>query len=251
MITKSELFDISRLKGITNKGYAEKDYLLELILFSLSKNIKQELIFNGGTALYKFFKLDRFSEDLDFSEVKDIDVDKLIKQVINDISKFNVEAEVSKVKEPFNSVLIILRTKGPLYDGTLKTISNIRIDINKKSEVELEPLRLRFTSLYTEIPQFYSLVMQEKEILAEKIRATITRNKARDLYDAFELITKKTEIDKKLIEKKMAYCGQKITKNSLSKAIDEKEKLWAIELRPLLNELPDYVEVKKIILSVF
>jgi len=251
MIIKSELFDIAKLKGINNKGYAEKDYLLELVLFSLSKNIKQELVFKGGTALYKFFKLDRFSEDLDFSEVKNMDIDKLIKQVISDISKFKVNSEVSKVKEPFNSVLITLRTKGPLYDGTSRTFSNIRIDINKESKVELEPTRLRFTSLYPEIPSFYALVMQEKEILAEKIRAIITRNKARDLYDAFELISKKIEIDKKLIEKKMAYYNQKITKNMLSKAIDEKEKLWSIELKPLLNEVLDYGEVRKKVLSEF
>ena len=60
MITKSELLETAKLKGISNAGYAEKDYLLELLLFSLAKNTKQELIFKGGTALYKFYKLERF-----------------------------------------------------------------------------------------------------------------------------------------------------------------------------------------------
>ena len=251
MITKSELFDTARLKGIDNKGYAEKDYLLELVLFSLSKNMKDELIFKGGTALYKFFKLDRFSEDLDFSGVKEIDIGGLMKKVMNDLSKFNVESEISKIKEPFNSVLITLRIKGQLYDGNSRTVSNIRIDINKKSKVELEPLRLKFASLYRDIPSFYVLVMQEKEILAEKIRALMTRDKARDLYDAFELIMNKIEIDKKLIEKKLRYYNLKFSKGELSKSIDEKEKLWGVELKPLLVELPDFAEVKKKILSVF
>ena len=251
MITKSELFDTARLKGIDNKGYAEKDYLLELVLFSLSKNMKDELIFKGGTALYKFFKLDRFSEDLDFSGVKEIDIGGLMKKVMNDLSKFNVESEISKIKEPFNSVLITLRIKGQLYEGNSRTVSNIRIDINKKSKVELEPLRLKFASLYRDIPSFYVLVMQEKEILAEKIRALMTRDKARDLYDAFELIMNKIEIDKKLIEKKLRYYNLKFSKGELSKSIDEKEKLWGVELKPLLVELPDFAEVKKKILSVF
>ena len=35
MITKSELIGIARLKGINNQGYAEKDYLLDIILFLL------------------------------------------------------------------------------------------------------------------------------------------------------------------------------------------------------------------------
>ena len=128
MITKSELMDIARFKSIDNLGYAEKDYLLELVLFSLSKNIKQEMVFKGGTALYKFYKLDRFSEDLDFSEVLNINLDSLLKVMLADLSKFSVLAEVSKIKEPFNSILITLRMKGPLYDGNPRTLSSIRIE---------------------------------------------------------------------------------------------------------------------------
>ena len=141
--------------------------------------------------------------------------------------------------------------KGPLYDGNPLTLSNIRIDINKKSKVELEPLHLRFTSFYTEIPVFHVLTMQEKEILAEKIRAVMTRNKARDLYDVFRLIEKGIEIDEKLIKKKMDYYDIQFTKEKLSEGIDERQKLWVIELKPLLNSLPNFSEVKKKVLSAF
>lgn len=251
MITKLELFEKAKLKGIFNKSYSEKDYLLELVLFSLSRNTKQELIFKGGTALSKLFKLDRFSEDLDFSAVEDINVNGLIGKIKNDLSKFNIEAELSKLNEPFNSILINLKIKGPLYNGNPLTISTIRIDINKKSKVELEPLNLRFTSLYLEIPPFYVLVMQEKEILTEKIRAIMTRNKARDLYDAYKLIEKGIEIDKILIDKKMTYYRMRFNKNDLIKSIDEKEKSWSVELKPLLDRLPSFSEVKKSLLSAF
>ena len=110
---------------------------------------------------------------------------------------------------------------------------------------------MRFSSLYPEIPVFHILVMQEKEILAEKIRAIMTRNKARDVYDAFELIVKKVEIDKRLINKKMSYYGKTFAKNALSKSIEEKEKLWNTELKPLLSNVPDFSQVKKTFLSVF
>ena len=178
MITKSELIGIARLKGINNQGYAEKDYLLDIILFLLCKNMKQELIFKGGTALSKIYKFERFSEDLDFSEVKSINIDFLMKKVISDLSKFGIGAEISKMKEPFNSVLITLRIRGPLYDGRPQTLACIRVDINRKSKIETEPFLSRIRSIYTEVPQFDVLVMQEKEILSEKIRAIITRNKA-------------------------------------------------------------------------
>jgi predicted nucleotidyltransferase component of viral defense system len=249
MITTTELLEIGRLKGMRNRGYMEKDYLLELILFSLSKNTKEELVFKGGTALYKFYKLERFSEDLDFSETKTFDLNQVIKKIFSDLSKFNIDGEVSKVREPFHSVLITFRIKGPLYDGQSQTFSTIRVDINRKSIFELQPLRLRLASLYTEIPPFYVLVMQEKEILAEKIRALIMRNKARDLFDTFSLIEKGIEIDDQLIKKKMSYYEMHYTKTLLKEAIGKKEHIWDIELKPLLDTLPSFSTVAKKVLS--
>lgn len=251
MITRHELLDIAKLRGMFNVGYAEKDYLLDLILFSISRNVKQELIFKGGTALYKFYKFERFSEDLDFSEIKQVDVANLIKRICIDLSKFGLQSEVSDIREPFNSVLLTFRINGPLYDGRKQTASTIRVDINRKSLVEIQPLRLRLTSLYSEIPPFYVLVMCQKEILAEKIRAIITRNKARDLLDAFMLIREDVDIDEKLIEKKLGYYNLVFDKRRFLEAIDKKQKRWEIELKPLIDELPNFNAVKKAVLSVF
>ncbi len=249
MITKTELMEIAKIKSINNIGYAEKDYLIELFLFSISRNTKRELIFKGGTALYKFYKLERFSEDLDFSEIVSINIENLSKKIISDLLKFRVEIQVFKVKEPFNSILLNFRAKGPLYNSNDITLSSIKVDINKKSKVELEPLRLRFSSLYTEIPPFYILVMQEKEILAEKIRALVTRNKARDLFDILHLIHKNIDIDKKLVKKKLNYYDLNITDDLLLEAIDRKKNIWDNELRPVINELPSFKDVKNKVLE--
>src|SRR3989344_73706 len=116
MIEKKDLQDYARLKGLS-LGNAEKDYLLDIALLSISQRTKNELVFKGGTCLYKFNKLNRFSEDLDFSLIKDIDVDNLIGLLIKDFKKFGIKAVQYKKKEPFNSVLITLRIEGPLYAG--------------------------------------------------------------------------------------------------------------------------------------
>ena len=64
MISLDELISKARLKSMS-LGNAEKDYLIDLTLFSISKNTKDELVFKGGTCLSKFYNLDRFSEDID------------------------------------------------------------------------------------------------------------------------------------------------------------------------------------------
>src|SRR3989344_6778008 len=105
MITLDELKKIARMKGISKLGYEEKDYLLDVALFSLSKNTKNELVFKGGTCLYKFYKINRFSEDIDFSAVKDIDLDALIRKIIIDMSLFGIESAIKEKKEKYNSIL--------------------------------------------------------------------------------------------------------------------------------------------------
>ena len=41
---------------------------------SISNHTKNELVFKGGTCLYKFYKFNRFSEDIDFSALSPIDL---------------------------------------------------------------------------------------------------------------------------------------------------------------------------------
>jgi predicted nucleotidyltransferase component of viral defense system len=55
MISKLELTRIAEMKHLTIRN-AEKDYLLEFLLYSLSDD-RRSLVFKGGTALYKSVKI--------------------------------------------------------------------------------------------------------------------------------------------------------------------------------------------------
>ena len=90
---------------------------------------------------------------------------------------------------------------------------------------------------------------QEKEILSEKIRAIITRNKARDLFDAFALMKKGVKIDNKLVAKKLVYNNLKFSKKQFSEAINNKQKIWMQELKPLLNNVPEFNLVRNFVLN--
>ena len=66
MLEKIELEKIAKEKGYSIKNI-ETDYLLEVLLFVIYREIGRQLVFKGGTALYKFYSLNRFSQDLDFT----------------------------------------------------------------------------------------------------------------------------------------------------------------------------------------
>ncbi len=248
MISLEELKEKARIKGL-GLGNAEKDYLLDIILLSVSKRTKDELVFKGGTCLHKFHKLDRFSEDADFTAVKPVNIEKLIEGIISDMKSFGIVCSLHQKKEPFNSVLMALRCEGPLYKGAPQTYARVKIDINIKSSIDTEPLTRGYSSLYSEIPNFSMLIMQEKEILAEKIRAILSRNKARDVYDLWFLLSRGVAADENIIEKKLDYYNQKWDKKEFEKSLETKRSVWENELKPFLRKLPEFEKVKTQILS--
>jgi len=245
MISIEDLKKIAKLKGLKNIGYAEKDYIIEIILLSISRNTKDELVFKGGTCLNKFYKIDRFSEDLDFTLKKGLNTDALIKKIITDLILFGVESEIKNRKKILDSLMITIRTKGPLYRGTSQSLSSIRIDINLRSSVDTDPMVVKYTSLYSDIPSFSLFIMQEKEILAEKIRAIMTRTKARDVYDLWFLLRKNVKINKDLTNEKLKFYNKTFDKKLLISNIKVIGNVWNSELKPLVNFIPDFKTVFK------
>jgi predicted nucleotidyltransferase component of viral defense system len=60
-----------------------------------------------------------------------------------------------------------------------------------------------------EVLPFFVIVMNKDEILAEKVRTVITRNRARDIYDLWFLLQGGAGIDLKLINAKLSYYNKK------------------------------------------
>ena len=244
MIEKKELKEYAKLK-LLNLGNTEKDYLIDIALMSISRHIKNELIFKGGTCLYKFHKLNRFSEDINFSSIKEIKIGKLMNSIIKDFEKFGIKVLQHKKKEPFNSILITAKIKGPLCTGNPSSYASLGIDINFKSIVILAPETLSFKSIYPEIPTFSVLCMQKEEIFAEKIRAILTRKRARDLFDLYFLLNQGIHSNKELIEKKMEYYNEKFELKKLILNIKLLKGHWAKELQGFTTNLPNFDEVNK------
>ncbi len=248
MIVLEELREKARLKSLS-MGNAEKDYLIDLILLSISKRTKSGLVFKGGTCLYKFYKLGRFSEDIDFTATAAINAEKLAEGIITDLKAFGINCTLHRKKEPFNSVLMTLRCEGPLYSGAPQSYATVRVDINLKSSVDMEPLTFNYSSGYSDVPQFSLIVMQEREMAAEKIRAVLSRNKARDVYDLWFLLNKGVAADRDIIGKKLEYYSQKWDIKEFEQSIEAKRAVWKKELGPLMKNVPDFDEANKLVCS--
>ena len=250
MLEFNELENIARLKHLSLKN-AEKDYLQDLILFGLSSNINRELIFKGGTCLYKIYKLDRFSEDLDFNLARPIDIRNIMEKILRDFSLLNIKANLKEFKKYKNEINIKMLFNGPLYKGARESQCFIPLNISLKEKISSEPRKEMIISLYKEIPNFEIFAMDENEILAEKVRAILTREKARDIYDLWFLIMKKKAIfDMGLINKKLRLYNLKFDKKEFIDSIDAKKGWWDLDLKNLIiHELPNFDIVRKDIIN--
>jgi hypothetical protein len=242
VITRPELSRIADFKRLSLKS-AERDYLLELILYS-TVDFRRWLVLKGGTALYKFYSLNRFSEDLDFDLVgRRFDPDVLVRRVLRNFEHIDISGKVDGVEEHRNEINIRFAASGPLYDGSKGSMSRVTLNLSKRERPTSAHDRL-LTASYPEIPSFELSVLDVEEIAAEKIRGVMTREKPRDVYDLWFLVKRGTKMDITLANKKLKIYGMKFNPKTFSEKLYEKRKMWRRDLENLMiGTLPAFDDI--------
>ena len=250
MLEKQEIERIAAIKGLSVKN-TEKDYLLEMVLFILSNEAGKKFVFKGGTALYKLYSLNRFSEDLDFTlAASNIHAEELFAKILRRLRDININGRIKELSDYQNQKNIKLELRGPLFDGNPSNTTVLIINISLKENPIYKPEERKIFSQYMDIPAFDCFVMPLNEMLAEKIRAILTRDKPRDVYDVWFLLNKNANLSLRDLNKKLKRYKITFTRKFLISKIDEKENSWQRDLSGLiLGTLPDFQNVKKTILE--
>lgn len=240
MISRTELEEYARRRGIKNIGHAEKDYFQNVILFIIYQHFGKELVFKGGTALSKCYGLNRFSEDLDFSSEKAID----FSFIESGLKNFRIEYELER-KSFERSESVILRIAGPLFTGSKNSRCKLILDVSFRETPVITPSVKTLGRFLEEIPNFDVYVMSLEEIFSEKVRAVLTRNKARDVYDLCFLASLDVTFNKKLTNEKLKYYNLSFDEKKFIKAVLDKKTIWTSELSGLVDKVPAFEDVLK------
>lgn len=204
MLTRAQLERVAQTLTHDNVGHAETLYLQDILLSTVSRETADQLVFKGGTALLKFFQLDRFSADLDFTAHGPLDFGTFVSKAERDLENYGAIVEEHTDDETEATFTTRFAIQGPLYTGNRRSLNFIRLEVNKESTVRTAPTH-RYTPPFTDIPSFDLTVLDETEILAEKVRALMTRRQPRDLYDIYHLLDKSVPFDLKLVQEKLDY----------------------------------------------
>ena len=236
-----------RLKIIAGKeGFniimIEKDYLLTYLLYLL-RDIKG-IYFKGGTALHKvILNHERLSEDLDFTLTRSV---KEVKSDIGAVLKNTIFDKITYGRDLDNFTRLIIHYKLFHEEG------KIFIDLNEKAKLMLKPKHYSINHFYNEIiPNFSVACLDEKELLAEKVRAAATRYRARDYADLYFIIKAGRIIDLSIVEKKFKSDNAEFTKVDIFKNTNKICKNWNKDLSQVLKRSLDFKEVMNTLADYF
>ncbi len=248
MLSRKDLSTYRYITGFT-LGQIEKDYLQHIVLLVLYRIIHDELVFKGGTALQKTYGLNRFSEDLDFTMAQAFDVESVLQRVLHGLKLFGCEATKRKKKEGLPGLTYVIKIQGPLFTGADHSLASVRLEISQRENVLLPVKSSMITPVYQDLPAYSVAVMDGSEIMAEKIRAILTRNRARDVYDLWFLIQKQKRTTIQLVNEKLKYYNMVFSDEQLENALLLKEKIWTHEMSQLISLEIDFEGIMQSICS--
>jgi len=233
---KSNALPIVKERGIL------REYLQIIVLNSIYKHkFGKSLFFMGGTAMRYFYRMPRFSEELDFNTpgLSQREFRKIMEAVRKDIFKEGLFATVTcgRRKNLLVSNLVfndVIEKYGISDNRGLGLM--IKVEINKpRWELITES---RVLSMYGY--NFTAILMSKGNLFSEKICALFNRNRGRDIYDTLFMLKKKFPFNENVLKANKIALPIKDTLVSHLRGIDKKElKRLAAQVRPFLFKEDD------------
>ena len=201
-----------KLRTRERKEVAEAHDIIVKEIFNTYDNA----IFHGGTAIWRCYSGNRFSEDIDVYLPKDA---KKLDQVFENLQKQGFKIEKKKV------------TDNSLFSNLKSNNINVRFEaIFKMSSGELKD--------YEKIDGNFITVrcLEAEELVKEKVNAYLSRLKIRDLYDIYFLL--RFISDKNKVRKEL----ERLLKEFKDPKDEEDLKTLILEgLVPKTNEMLNYI----------
>lgn len=231
-----QLFEEALTRNQNDIDKALSETIQSISLLGLSRtDFFSKAAFYGGTALRILFRLDRFSEDLDFSLLEPIDhfrFKEYFTALADELESFGFSVDIiekqKKIDTPIESAFIKANTRiHTIKAGVPASISDT-IHRNAVCKVKLEidtdpPQGAEYDAVYIDEPVPFSLrTYSGPALLAGKLDAVLSRGwknriKGRDWYDFAFLVRNKVPVLLKHLEARLRQKGFYTSSSALAK----------------------------------
>jgi predicted nucleotidyltransferase component of viral defense system len=232
------------LNTVHDHENALKEIIQEIVLLGLWRSkFYEKAVFYGGSALRILHKLDRFSENLDFSLIqpeKTFDIKKYLGAVKSELELWGFEVSAKEKNKESKSTIDSAFIKANTLVHLLKIDSNLKTHKNAvmkiKFEIDQDPATgfdsdlkyhlhpIPFTIKTMALPSLFAGKMHA--LLCRTIRTNI---KGRDWYDLIWFVKNNIPCDLHYLKNKMLQTGhidfsEALTKEKLVELISKKSK---------------------------
>lgn len=181
MISSDKIQELA-VKKQTTKVNVRREYAQHLFLSHFYQESQAgSIFFKGGTAFRLIYNSPRFSEDLDFStplsNMKQIE--DTVQDTLKEIEREGITPEIVESKETTGGYLSIIEFKLAQEKVTIQTEISFR-DKKVKGEV--------ITIVNDFIPPYTIVSLVREQLVNQKIRALLSRQKPRDFYDLYFIL---------------------------------------------------------------
>lgn len=247
---------------------ALKEIMQEIVLLGLWRSkFYEKAVFYGGTALRILYKLDRFSEDLDFSLIQpetDFDIKKYLDATKAELELWGFEVSTQEKNKQKKSTIDSAFIKANTLIYLLKIDSNLKTHKNAVMKIKLEIDQDPATGFTSDLkyhlhPIPFSIkTMALPSLFAGKMHALLCRTirthiKGRDWYDLIWFVKNRVPCDLHYLNNKMVQTGhidpsEMLTREKLVQLISRKIKeidfsLAKSDVEPFLNKLGERDEL--------
>lgn len=227
---------------IVKKRAIVREYLQLIVLNSIyNRKFGKYFFFMGGTAMRYFYRMPRFSEDLDFntSGLGYQEFEDALKAVREDLSKegFSVTLSHARRNNLFTANLVfndIVEKYGISDKRGIHLM--VKVEINKPDWQLMTESKVLSMYGYN----ITAILMSKGNLLSEKVCALLNRKRGRDIYDTLFMLKRKFPFNENVLKANNISLPVKNTILSYLKSMDEKElKQLALQVKPFLFEEDD------------
>jgi predicted nucleotidyltransferase component of viral defense system len=247
----------------------ERDYVISWVLKGVFDDVllKEGLVFKGGTALRKVYFPDyRFSEDLDFTTIKPFTElgERQIRESLKDMcTKVYTQSGIELTLADFRQTRDELGEEAFLgkiqYVGPrghrVGSPPRVKLDITFYEQVILPPNGSPLIHSYSDAVDCQVVITTYKleEIVAEKLRSILQRQRSRDIYDLWYLLKfhkgrLSTSVIQEVFQKKCTY--KKVRSQSTDdffkpEVVESHKHAWEPSMKRQVIDPPSFSEVER------
>ena len=221
MIEKKQVQNLAQVWQTTADNVI-REYFQQLFLSGLyQEKGSDSLLFKGGTALRIIWQSSRFSEDLDFTGVNIAikGIEALMEGALAKTEMEGILPEIVESKSTSGGYLAIFQFEASGYK------SHIQIEVSLRNGKKALGTAVLIQSAL--VAPYTLIHLKEEQLVSEKIRACLTRGKARDFYDLYFIFRSRMAF-------KDAFIQDKQLKAKILKAIKSKKLDFRRELKVFL-----------------